>query len=110
MIEQRAYTLDLSHFRIPRRDAGWIYSVRTNDFVRAGKTTDPHRRLLRGAKTWCPNALAGVLQTAFVSDRRKRLRKLEFAALDLPGRPAASSGAFWRAGCEERGKLMFNIS
>jgi hypothetical protein len=74
MTEQRGYTLDLSHFGIPRRDSGWIYSVRTGDFVKVGKTTDPHRRLLREAKTWCPNALDEIIAKPFWN-----ITKLEYS-------------------------------
>jgi hypothetical protein len=74
MTEQGGYTLDPSHFGIPRRDGGWIYAVRSGDFVKVGKTTDPHRRLLREAKTWCPSGLDEIIAKPFWN-----ITKLEYS-------------------------------
>jgi hypothetical protein len=74
MTEQRGYTLPPSYFGIPQRDGGWIYAVRSGEFVKVGKTTDPHRRLLREAKTWCPNGLDEIIAKPFWN-----ITKLEYS-------------------------------
>lgn len=74
MTEQVGYTLDPSHFGIPRRDGGWIYAVRAGDFVKVGKTIDPHRRLLHEAKTWCPSGLDEIIAKPFWN-----ITKLEYS-------------------------------
>lgn len=56
---------DLAHFGVPQRDPGWIYAARSVDLVKIGKTTDPKRRLLREAKTWCPNGLDETIVRPF---------------------------------------------
>ena len=62
---QAAFKVNPAHFGIPLRDAGWIYAVRTGDIVKGGKTTDPQRRLLREANTWCPNGLDEIIAKPF---------------------------------------------
>lgn len=74
MTEQRRYTLDPSHFGIPRRDGGWVYAVRSGDSVKVGKTTDPRRRLLREANTWCPGGLDEIIAKPFWN-----ITKLEYS-------------------------------
>jgi hypothetical protein len=59
-----------AHFGVPRLDPGWVYAVRTGNLVKLGKTTDPKRRLLREAKTWCPYNLQQILVKPFWNIRR----------------------------------------
>jgi hypothetical protein len=74
MTEQRGYTLPPSHWGIPQRDGGWIYAVRSGEFVKVGKTTDPQRRLLREANTWCPGGLDEIIAKPFWN-----ITKLEYS-------------------------------
>ncbi|MEH2475947.1 hypothetical protein V1281_002880 [Nitrobacteraceae bacterium AZCC 2161] len=60
-----SFKVDPSHFGVRRDDGGWIYAVRTGQYVKVGKTTDPSRRLLREAKTWCPEALDEIIAKPF---------------------------------------------
>jgi hypothetical protein len=72
--QQLRYTLEPSNFGIPRNDGGWIYAVRTGGFVKVGKTTDPRRRLLREAQTWCPSGLDEIIAKPFWN-----ITKLEYS-------------------------------
>jgi Meiotically up-regulated gene 113 len=60
----------LETFGIPRLDPGWIYAVRTGNLIKVGKTTDPQRRLLREANTWCPDGLDQIIAKPFWNIRR----------------------------------------
>lgn len=55
---------------IPLLDPGWVYAIRTGTLVKVGMTTDPRRRLLREAKTWCPHGIDEVLVKPFWNVRR----------------------------------------
>lgn len=59
---------------IPRLDAGWIYAVRSANFIKIGKTTDPRRRLLREANTWSPGHLEIIGVKPFWN-----IRKIEYS-------------------------------
>jgi hypothetical protein len=72
--QQLRYTLEPSNFGIPRNDGGWVYAVRTGGFVKVGKTTDPRRRLLREAQTWCPSGLDEIIAKPFWN-----ITKLEYS-------------------------------
>lgn len=74
MTEQCGYTLPPSHWGIPQRDSGWIYAVRSGEFLKVGKTTDPRRRLLREANTWCPGGLDEIIAKPFWN-----ITKLEYS-------------------------------
>lgn len=62
------------NFGIPRNDGGWIYAVRWADTVKVGKTTDPRRRLLREARTWCPGEIDEIIAKPFWN-----ITKLEYS-------------------------------
>jgi hypothetical protein len=71
--EEKHVYVSPERFGVPRLDPGWIYAVRTGNLVKVGKTTDPQRRLLREANTWCPHGLEQVLVKPFWN-----IRKLEY--------------------------------
>ncbi|HEX4411923.1 MAG TPA: GIY-YIG nuclease family protein [Xanthobacteraceae bacterium] len=74
MADEKRSQIIPEHFGVPRVDPGWIYAVRTGNLVKVGKTTDPQRRLLREANTWCPHALEQILAKPFWN-----IRKLEYS-------------------------------
>ena len=65
MSDRKLQRIDPAFWGIPQLDPGWIYAVRTENFVKVGKTTDPRRRLLREANTWCPHGLEQILVKPF---------------------------------------------
>jgi hypothetical protein len=56
---------NLAFYGVPELDPGWIYAVRTGNLIKVGKTTDPHRRLLREARTWSPDHLEVIAVKPF---------------------------------------------
>lgn len=70
MAEENRSRVNPAYFGVPRLDPGWIYAVRTGNLVKVGKTTDPQRRLLREANTWCPHGLEQVLVKPFWNIRK----------------------------------------
>jgi hypothetical protein len=65
---------DLNFWRIFQADPGWIYAVKSGDFIKIGQTIDPQRRLLREARTWSPNELEIVGVKPFWN-----IRKVEYS-------------------------------
>jgi hypothetical protein len=70
MTQETRFRVNPVHFGVPCLDPGWIYAVRTGNLVKVGKTTDPRRRLLREANTWCPHGLEQVLVKPFWNIRK----------------------------------------
>jgi Meiotically up-regulated gene 113 len=60
MSDKPKWQPDLNLYGIEPRDPGWVYALLTRNRIKVGKTTDPNRRLLREAKTWCPDELRVV--------------------------------------------------
>jgi hypothetical protein len=61
---------NLALYGVPALDPGWVYAVKTGNLIKVGKTTDPHRRLLREANTWSPDPLEIVGVKPFWNIRR----------------------------------------
>lgn len=54
-IDSTRFRPDLKIFGVQRTDPGWVYVIQNGALFKIGKTTSPHQRIERDAKTWLPD-------------------------------------------------------